>query len=393
MGAELSRTFDLNAAALGNLSAFYFYSYVAMQIPTGYLADTLGPRRLLTAGAVVAAGGTILFALAPSNIAASLGRLLVGGSVAVAFIGMLKLAGHWFPHRMYALASGIALFAGIGGAIFAGVPLQAGVSMFGWRAIMLAGGALVLVIGILIYLVVRDDPTERGYASHAAENPEAEASAPRLAASLRRVITQRNTLLLAIVPAGIVGPLMTFAGLWGQPFLTTHHGFSETGAAAANTALLVSWAIGGPLFGWLSDRVGRRRSPYISGVWVALAGWIVVIYVPGLPHSFLVGTLIVIGFFCGSMVLGFAFAKESVPARYSGTASGVVNMGVMSGPMVLQPVVGWVLDRNWTGEQADGLRIFDLAAYQSAFALMLAWLALSAILILFTRETRCRAMK
>ena len=47
MTAELMVDFSLSAAALGNLSAFYFYSYVAMQVPTGLLADHWGPRRLL----------------------------------------------------------------------------------------------------------------------------------------------------------------------------------------------------------------------------------------------------------------------------------------------------------------------------------------------------------
>ncbi|HET7731267.1 MAG TPA: MFS transporter, partial [Usitatibacter sp.] len=36
---ELSAAFGLSAASLGNLSAFYFYGYVAVQIPTGLLAD------------------------------------------------------------------------------------------------------------------------------------------------------------------------------------------------------------------------------------------------------------------------------------------------------------------------------------------------------------------
>jgi len=62
--SELVVEFSLSAAALGNLSAAYFYSYVAMQIPTGILADHWGPRRTLAAGAAVAAAGTLLFALA-----------------------------------------------------------------------------------------------------------------------------------------------------------------------------------------------------------------------------------------------------------------------------------------------------------------------------------------
>ena len=62
----------------------------------------------------------------------------------------------------------------------------------------------------------------------------------------------------------------------------------------------------------------------------------------------------------------------------------------MTGPMVLQPAVGWILDRRWTGDLAGGIRVYDLAAFQSGFSLMIGWLAVSALLILFTRETGCR---
>ena len=63
---ELMQTFGINASGLGNLSALYFYAYVAMQIPTGILADIWGPRRLLSAGALVAGCGALLFALPPT---------------------------------------------------------------------------------------------------------------------------------------------------------------------------------------------------------------------------------------------------------------------------------------------------------------------------------------
>ncbi|WP_457553705.1 MFS transporter [Desulfobacula sp.] len=54
MTRELMQDFHISAAGLGQLSGLYFYAYVAMQIPTGILADTLGPRKLLTAGCFVA---------------------------------------------------------------------------------------------------------------------------------------------------------------------------------------------------------------------------------------------------------------------------------------------------------------------------------------------------
>jgi len=55
--------FDIGAKDLGTLSAFYFYAYVAMQIPTGVLVDSWGSRKLLLVGSVLAAAGTFLFGL------------------------------------------------------------------------------------------------------------------------------------------------------------------------------------------------------------------------------------------------------------------------------------------------------------------------------------------
>ncbi len=135
---ELTLAFGLTAAGLGNLSAFYFYSYVAMQIPTGLLADRLGPRKLLTAGATLAAIGTAVFALAPDVSVANFGRLLIGASVGVAFVAMLKLASVWMPPRQFALTSGIALAVGVFGAVSAGAPLRLLVNEYGWRNVGLA---------------------------------------------------------------------------------------------------------------------------------------------------------------------------------------------------------------------------------------------------------------
>lgn len=388
---ELMTDFQLDATALGNLSAFYFYSYVAMQVPTGLLADHWGPRRLLASGASIAGLGTLLFAMAPDALWANLGRLLIGGSVAVAFVGMLKLAGHWLPPKQYSLASGMALFCGVVGAVFAGVPLRLLVDAFGWRPVMLVSAAVAFIVALAIWLLVRDDPTERGYASHAIALDGATTQQGKgVMAGIRAVLGYRNTWLLYFIPGAGVGSVLTFAGLWGVPFLTTHYGLEKTSAAAICSTLLVSWAIGGPVFGWLSDHLGHRKPLYLLGCVVQLTGWCVVILVPGLPVWLLLLLLIVVGFFTGNMIIGFAFARESAPASLAGTASGLVNMGVMIGPMLLQPAVGWLLDRNWSGSMDNGARIYGLEAYRNGFSLMLAWLALALVLILFTRETHCK---
>jgi MFS family permease len=390
MTDQLMIDFQIGAAALGNLSAFYFYSYVAVQIPTGVLADVWGARRILGTGAMVAALGALLFAGAPNILIANLGRLMIGASVGVAWVALLKLATHWFPPHRFALATGLSLFVGLSGAVAAGVPLRLLVDHFGWRPVMGISGASTFLIGLLIWVIVRDDPSEKGYASYAPASGASSRGA--LLSGLKTVLRYKNMWLLSFAPGGMVGPLLSFAGLWGVPFLSTHYGMSPSTSAAFTSTILVAWGVGGPVLGALSDRICRRKSVYLWGSLAAFCGWVVVLFVPGLPLWVLAGLFMLIGFASGAMILGFAFVKESVPPGYAGTGAGVCNMGVMMGPMILQPLMGWMLDRRWDGWMINGVRMYDLDAYRSAFLVMIACSVLAVGLIALTTETHCRQM-
>lgn len=92
----------------------------------------------------------------------------------------------------------------------------------------------------------------------------------------------------------------------------------------------------------------------------------------------------------GAIVIGFAFGKESVPVQFLGTISGAVNIGNMIGPMLLQPGIGRVLDREWSGQLYNGLRVYSVAAFQTAFLLIVAWSVLACLLMAMTRETYCK---
>jgi len=386
---ELMSDFALSAAALGNLAAAYYYSYVAMQIPAGVMADRWGPRRVLTAGAGLAALGTLLFALAQSYAMASLGRLLIGASVGVAFVAMLKLAGHWFAPSRFAMISGLPLCTGVLVAVSAGVPLRLLVDAFGWRGVLAVSAALSAVLAVAIWLIVRDDPSDLGYASysHAARGGHAGFS---VFGGIGRALATRNVWLVCLIAGGVSGPPLTFAGLWGVPFLVTQYGLSTAQAASLTSLLLASWALAGPFMGALSDRMRRRKPLFAAGTGCAAAGWAVVFLVPGLPLALLVALLVAIGIASSCAMIGFAIVKESAPAPLAGTASGVANMGKMLGGMLMPPLVGWVLDRSWSGALEDGVRVYDFAAYRAGFSPMLAWLALALVLLAFTRETHCR---
>jgi MFS family permease len=390
MTDTLMAEFGIGARELGQFSAFYFYSYVFMQIPTGILADHWGPRKLLTAGSFVAACGTFLFASATSIAAADLGRLLIGAAAGVVFVALLRLSTRWYPVRFYATLSGITLFVGVAGATFAGIPLHFFVEGFGWRPVMVVAAVLHVVIGVGIWRIVRDDPAQKGYRSYAPADPNAVLTPRSLLEGLKRVLRYRNTWYLSLLTGGLAGPILAFAGLWGVPFLTTHYGLSTAASAAVTSAMLICYAFGSVLLGSLSDRIGLRKPFLVSGSVISLLCWIPVLFVPNLPLWLLTALVIMIGIAGGAVIVSFASVKESVPSALAGTVSGVCNVGSMGGGMILQPLVGWMLDLKWHGTHTGSIRIYDLAAYQSGFIFIAAFVVMAILASIFATETHCR---
>jgi len=394
MTQELMRDFRISGRELGSLSAFYFYAYVLMQIPTGVLVDSWGARRLLITGAICAAAGIFLFASSDNFMVACAGRALMGASTAVGWVITLKLATHWFPAQRFATLSGLGLLVGNIGALFAQVPLRLLVESFGWRAVALASAIFMLATGALAVALVRNDPADFGFATCApaalqGRKPE---KLLQLLKGFRRIFEYRNTWLIFCAQGGFVGAMLSFTGLWGSPFLEARYGVTSATAAAICSVMIVCWACASPVCGYLSDRVERRKPIYVSGAVLAAMGWAVLFYVPGIPLWAFVAVAALTSFAAGAVILGFAWAKESVPVQFLGTASGAINAGNMIGPMLLQPAIGWVLDRQWTGQLSGGTRVYDVHAFQVAFALILAWAIITCVLAGLMKDTRCNQL-
>ena len=394
MADQLMVDFNIGAAALGNFSSFYYYSYVAVQIPTGILADYWGPRKLLTSGTLLSGIGAFIFAFASSIHVANLGRLIIGASIGVAWVSILKLATRWFKPGHYAVITGLALCLGILGALSAGVPLRLLMELFGWRSVIFGTGIIALLLSLSIWTFVRDDPAGKGYLSYATDiktsNPKSKAS---ILTNLSNIFRYKNTWILSIVPASLVGPLLTFAGLWGVPYLTTHYHLTPVRSASLISTLLIACALGGPVLGILSEKIGRRKPIYFYALCISLIGWIPILYLQDLPLWLIIALFSIVGFASSAIAFGMAFVKESVPVALAGTVTGVCNMGMEMGPLILQPVIGRILDLRWDGLSENGIRIYDLSAYHVAFIAMIALSLLGTLIIPFAKETYCQQLK
>ena len=391
MTTELMRSFQTNAAGLGTLSGIFFYLYVIMQVPTGVLVDSWGPKKLLTWAGVLAAAGTFLFGATSNFDLACAGRAIVGGATAVEWLVLLKIGAHWFPRRRFSMLAGLGLFFGNIGALTAQVPLRLMIVHFGWRAVIIGSGAVVLLFAALAWAFVKDDPADAGFQTYAIASEEGhKAKAADLWKGFLKIFGYRNTWLIFFAQGGFVGPMIAFTGLWAVPFLTVRFGLKPTNAAAVSSVMIICWAVASPICGDLSDRIGRRKPIYLAGGLISTVGWCVMFFVNGLPLAAFIVIAAITSFSCGAVILGFAYCRESVPTQYSGASNATVNIGNMVGAAILEPAIGWVLDKEWSGKIANGVHVYGLHAYQMGLLLIVGWAALALVLLTFTKETYCK---
>ncbi|HTN48098.1 MAG TPA: MFS transporter [Burkholderiaceae bacterium] len=371
IAGELARTFDISGAVLGTLAATYFYVYTVLQIPVGVLADTLGPRRLLAGGSTIAAAGSLLFGLAPAWEVAAIGRTLVGIGTSVVFISVLKLSAVWFTPGRFATLAGVTMFVGNLGAVVAGAPLAWMVTLTSWRTVFVALAVLSAALALATWLRVRDRPEELGFAP-VSELPPATGTA-HWGAALARVLANPSTWPPFVVNLGVGGSFLAFAGLWAVPYLQQAHGMSRVLAAQHSSLLLLGVAFGSMAIGVISDRLRSRRGVMRAAVLLYTLSWLPWLLHVEWPGWATLGWFLVMGLLIPGFTLSWTIAKEANPPQYSGIATSVVNTGIFLGAGILQPLVGWVLDRGKM--EGDPMQAWDRGVMVLAGAAGMALLA------------------
>ena len=355
---DLMKEFSVGAAILGYLSATYLYIYAALQIPLGLVVDKYGLRGVVAGACALCGIGSIIFSLADSLYLAYLGRGLVGAGAAFSFVGALNMAARWFPSR-FALLGGWAQMMGSAGGFVGQAPLSLAVATFGWRSCNLSLGIAGLVLAVLLLFTVKDPKEDQASEDNFS-----------IWLGLKNVCANKQTWLATLAAAGLTSALLAFGGLWGVPYLMKARAIDKPDAASFISIIFVGWAIGAPFFGWLSDRIRRRRILLQWGTCGAALTTGTTILVPTLSTTLVLVVLFLQGFFSASMILGFALAKDNNPPESSGVALGLINTFVVGSGAILQPLVGVLLDYRWTGEMFDGVRVFNLVDFQVSMLIL-----------------------
>jgi sugar phosphate permease len=381
---DLMNTFQMSGAALGALSSSYFYIYSIMQIPSGILADTVGPRKTVALSAVVISAGTILFALSPSLAYCFAGRFLIGLGVSVVMVNAMKVCVEWYRPAEMGLVNGLITTVGALGGILAATPLAFLSDALGWRLSFVLIGIVTLVLGWNCWLVVRDRPADSGLPS-----PHTTRS---VWAGIKKVVMNPYTWPPFFGFFSFYSTFMAFVGLWGVPFISQQYGLLNKDAANYTMVASLGLLVGCPLVGYLSDRVMvRRKMPYVLFAGAYAAVWAMLCFLGnGRPSlEYLYGITFLMGFFCSGFTLSLVCTKEVNPGQLAGIAMGTTNTGGFLGAAILQVVLGKVLDLSWDGKMIDAVRVYPLRGYRTAFLICFCVSLLGIVAATFIKETRC----
>ena len=381
VSTEMQTTFGVStAASLGLLSSVYFYAYTVMQLPSGLLTDSWGPRRTVSIFTLIAAAGAILTGIASSFEQVIAGRLLIGAGVAMVYIPTMKILANWYRKNEFASLSGILLAVGNIGALSAAGPLALMSEALGWQQVFLILGVISLALAVAAFAITRDRPSDLNLPS-IQEIEAMEFGEPVSEARVMEKIPMVQALKmtfgagmkfwpLAVWFFFMYGSIMVYQGLWAGPFYHDILGWDKATYGLVLTFIGIGMILGCPTAGYISDKILKsRKKVLIIGTVLYTITWAAIWITAGqitVTEAYMVINF-VFGFFGGFFVVSFAQIKELFPMAIVGTSTAALNIFPFAGGAILQQLSGLMLASR-SLESYQGLWLFMLICMVMATA-------------------------
>ncbi|KWW96729.1 hypothetical protein TR75_12900 [Hydrogenibacillus schlegelii] len=343
LGPRIAEDLNLTKAQVGTLTAAVFLGQSLTSLPSGYLADRLGSRRMLAALTLLLG---LSFALASFTnryawivALAAIGGLGYGAMHPTSNRGIL----YWFPLERRGTAMGLKQMGVTAGSALAVIVLFPLALHAGWRAALLVAALTVLATGLIATWHYRDpEKGQHGLPFDRASDPSFSWSATL---SLFRSCPLWGISLAALFLTGAQMSLTAYVVFYGQE----HMGYPPYAAGLLLFLSEVGGSVGRVAWGFISDRAFRgdrwRGLMIIAVSTFALNGALALL--PAKTSFYL--TAFIVGWL-GLTVVGFnglwmVQAAESAPKSLAGLASGLsLSIGSL-GVVLIPPVFGWILDR------------------------------------------------
>jgi predicted MFS family arabinose efflux permease len=246
--------FGLSDSMMGFIGGTLFATtYAVFTVPFGWLTDRVNRRNLLV---ICLAGWSLMTAisgLARSIVHLATAQVLVAIGESASPPTMSSLISDLFPREKRGLAMAI-WFTGVSIGMFVGYTLGGILAeSLGWRATFLWLGIPGVILAVIVRFTVRETP--RGLADG---NVNVESKQPKLAEALQFILQQkalRHTIYGGtLIGLAIMGPIYWLTAF----FIRTHDLTIGEAGPYVGLILGITGVIGGPIGGYLMDRMGQR---------------------------------------------------------------------------------------------------------------------------------------
>jgi MFS family permease len=352
----ISRDLGLSRIEMGWALAIFGYAYAVFEIPGGWMADRIGPRKVLTRIVIWWSAFTAATGWAIGATSLVVVRGLFGAGEAGAFPTITRTLTTWLPARERERAQALVWLATRLSAAATPALVLWLITAIGWRRAFEVFGVIGVVWAVLFYRWFRDDPAAHpsvSAAELASLPPPSERAVAHQGVPWRRIFSTPSVWLLSIQYMCLAYGWWFYVN-WLPTYLRDARGTSlQLGAILSGLPLLLGGLgclVSAAVLPRLADRL---RSVSLARRVVALAGFL------GASASILVFTqiadpiraMVVLGMagFFNDLVMPAAWAGTmDVGGRYAGTVSGAMNtMGSIAGAFSVT-VVGYLLA--WTGD-------------------------------------------
>lgn len=257
---SMASSLKLSYAQIGYISTGNFIGYLAAVLLCAPIAKKIGSRLLITAALTLIAMSMALISQAHSFVAVLLLYLITGMGSGAANVPMMGLITAWFDRSIRGRAAGFVVIGSGFAIIISGklIPFVNGrIGAGGWRTNWMILAGAVASIAVLAFLVLRNRPEEKGLGPLASEDRSVP-SVTETAAAGRENIYRNKTLYLLGSIYFLFGYTYVIYATFIVTTLVKERGFSEVVAGNFWSWVGLLSLFSGPVFGTLSDRIGRK---------------------------------------------------------------------------------------------------------------------------------------